>query len=345
MTDNESTHDNTNNCANSIPSLPTYNLSHDLVRKLFLSISNSNPSTFDTNIATKLLEETSGECISDFDSDGNTPLMRSMQINGDYPLVLIGFSQHNITKKNNKGHNALYYALKHEREMVVYSLLNYDQEINWHNMCKKSWNRCFIKGLQNKFSLNTLSWIRYEKTVLMRACDEKLEEIALNILDYPTLCNLDYVNQYKGTALMVACDNNLESVAVKMLTTPSLCNLTYSSYAGDALIIAAKNKLTKVVCAISLAMNSALEIDLQTTMDKYRGISDFNKKYEQELEKHNSIGTCLCCSTENDSYYIITPCSHTVNVCPDCYPRLTQKNVCAVCKGNIDSYKRTYLVI
>jgi hypothetical protein len=323
-----------------VPSIETplvHTISNELLCKLFSCVQ-------DTTTAIELLNATGGQCIKNNDAHGNTTLMRSMQHDINYSLALIPYSEHNIQQKNNKGHTALYYATKYDKEQVVYRLLDYDQEINWNTLCKQSWTRCVIKGLRNKISLHTLSQLYDNKTVLMKACDDKLETIALSILDHPLVCNMAHAHTYKGTALMIACDNGLETVAMKMLNTPTLCNLSHTGSLGDALVLAARNKLSRVVCAISLAMNTTVDTELKSTMDKYQMMRDFNAKYEQELEKNNTCGTCLCCSTENSIHYIALPCSHTTNICPECYPKITQCNSCAVCKCSIQSFNRTFVV-
>lgn len=322
----------------------SYTVTHELLCEAFYTACKYNQNTLALNI----LDETNGNCFDYVDYEGNTALIITI-LNSFYDLaeLLLQYPLCNPNHYNNCSKNAFTYAFYAENESLVNRLLNYTEFIPLFKMCNKKWDKCFInalKILENKGRLKELENLHDDKTLLIKACNDGLEDIAESILNYPTYCNMSYVTQYKGTALTLACGNRWETIALKILQTPHLCNLSYSGNFGNALIIAASNKLSKVVHIISLAMNDSLDTDIKVLTDKYNYIRNFNSKYESELEKHNLKGSCLCCGTDNETYHKLTPCSHTINVCQECSPKFMQSNTCAVCKTRVNTYEKTYVV-
>ena len=58
----------------------------------------------------------------------------------------------------------------------------------------------------------------------MLACKNNIEEVALQIIEYPNKCKLDYIDEYGSTLLMCAIMCKMKNVALKMLEYPNKCN-------------------------------------------------------------------------------------------------------------------------
>ena len=89
---------------------------------------------------------------------------------------------------------------------------------------------------------------KWGNTALILACKNKLEKVALKILEHPNACNIGHINSLGNTALILACNNKLEKVALKILEYPNECNIGHVNKKGNtALIWACKGKLGDVV--------------------------------------------------------------------------------------------------
>jgi ankyrin repeat protein len=118
----------------------------------------------------------------------------------------------------------------------------------------------------------------YGYTALILACKNKMEKVALRILECPERCKMDHVNKYcnneyyreksirqysenselsniyefnMNTALIWACINNMSTVALKLLEYPEICGVGHISYTGNtALIWACTNNMESTALKI-----------------------------------------------------------------------------------------------
>lgn len=131
------------------------------------------------------------------------------------------------------------------------------------------------------------------------ACENSNESRALEILELDKEHKIvyGYINKKKYTPLLLACKNKLEKVALKLLERPELCNI--NAYVGDycdALQFAYENELQDVVIKINNIKESS-GIDIHCFRSKwensafmeacYHGLEKVAKKLLETPEKCN----------------------------------------------------------
>lgn len=110
-----------------------------------------------------------------------------------------------------------------------------------------------LKNLKNKYLSRTNS---DGNTLLIEACIQKREAIALDILDRNSKNGIDVCDAKGFTPLMLACISKLEPVCMKLLEDPTLCKLNHldDSNQSTVLMFACQNKLENV-CTKILSCN------------------------------------------------------------------------------------------
>ena len=123
----------------------------------------------------------------------------------------------------------------------------------------------------------------YKKTTaLMYCCCKDMEEVALKLLDLHHKglinCRPHYINSYHQTAFVIACKLKLNKIALKILDDDYICA---NIYEGDTmLLLACKNKLNNVALKL---------IDLMIKSKLHSQFKQFN----------NNGNTPLLCACEN----------------------------------------------
>jgi ankyrin repeat protein len=110
----------------------------------------------------------------------------------------------------------------------------------------------------------------FDKTALLNACKNNLENVALEILNNYDGTNIGIYDKHGNTALLWACLNKLENIALKILEHPKECNITHKNNSGhDALKLAIIFDFENIALKILKEYDTKLNIKKIQTLIMY----------------------------------------------------------------------------
>ena len=194
-------------------------------------------------------------------------------------------------------------------------------------------------------------------TVLLLLCSDpslqqNFRDLALNILNYPDICNIGACTPSGVTALMFACKHQFNDIAVKMLNNPNKCNLNIKHPTfGSAFTIAFENKQTEIVDKIIPHINIIDQIPVPSTyqmiFSKYvdvcvrKQLNDMPnaeeiKKNMETLETYRDTinddsreRACVICLGDTCHNVVFINCKHVIAICVECTELANNK--CPIC--------------
>ena len=239
------------------------------------------------NIAMKILERIEDCNIGHINNNGITSLLFacSNKMEKVAMKLLERIDDCNIGKIGNCSCNSLHIIspnFDHNKMNPSFSCIDHYNENDYYEKTGSNWtcyhNIYHITGsLYDRYENCSRSYVipYSQNTALMYACSNKMEKVALKILERIDDCNIGYVNKYRNmslkklknyafcdifeccicntskngnTALMYAYKNKMEKVALKMLERIDNCNIGYvNKYGYNSLIYAVKNNIENVI--------------------------------------------------------------------------------------------------
>ena len=213
----------------------------------------------------------------------------------------------------------------YDANINIYPLINF--QMNNEYLCTNK-PHFFPYIYSDKWALSQPN--NENRTILMFACMNQMEDVCLKFLQYPTKCSLDTVDVYGFTALTYSCYYGLDQVALKILEFPYLCALNVEHTNNKTALTYALMHGMKSVCnrineinndIIYILLNQAWYITCQKEQEYTEKIKLINKN---ELSTINNEGRTV----------LMVACS---NILPTmCLEILKYPNECSIYQINDD---------
>ena len=289
----------------------------------------------------------------------------------------------NMSARNMSKNTALHIACSTKNADIIANILQYPdkcglglQDNEGYTPLHMSASRKDIKtcrmmtipaniGICNLGALNNTGY-----TLLLSLCSDAsmsqdFQDLILDMLDYPDICNLGACTPSNMTALMFAYRHHFKEIALKMLNYPDKCNLNVTHPIFTSVFTMAFNdKQTDIVDKIAQHINIIDHIPLtpeyKIIFSKYIDVcvkkqindmpnSEEIKKNMEILENYrdmisddSQIRNCIMCLCETCHNAVFVNCKHVIAICIECTELTCDR--CPICSKNTNVILGAFIV-
>jgi ankyrin repeat protein len=377
------------------------NKKHNMARKILKSNIECLPDIKDDNGSTALMYAASNKLSSVVtwllkaypdrcnmgakNTYGSTALMLACAVKNEYiALRLLDYPDKcNMAAQNKDGSTALHTAIRNAHTTIIKKILQYPdkcglnlQDVDGYTPLYESVMKCNIDAFRLITSPSNISMcnlgalIRTKSTVLLFLCrsvraGKEFNNLILDILNYPDMCNLGVCDCNNMTALMYACRYSSTDIALKMLNYPDKCNLDMQHpVEGSAFNIALTSDrmdiVDKIMPHINVINHIPLSVKCKNIINKYidicvvqrletipnsAEIKENMKKlenYRDHLHNNSQSRNCVMCFEDTCNNSMFVNCKHVISICVECTQLVSDK--CPVCSQKTSIISGVFVV-